>query len=171
MMKTTFLAFTAVTAILIAGHAQASGGLYITSDYHHSDKASLASIIFDGHDNGLSILQSLSDGTERNTLAVNITGNFDGGPLQAAFDAPLTVVGLQPGQLSQTGNGNAMTFTVNGSGNLFAASQEGAHNVLTAMITGDSNQAAVSQAGSGNTLSFTQNGNGNRLTVIQRSSY
>jgi hypothetical protein len=168
-MKTTFLAFTAVAAVLVAGHVQASDGLYLTSDYYHSDKASVANLTFDGDDNGLSILQIFKNGVGPNTLGVNITGDLDGGPLHAVFDAPLAVAGLTPGQLSQTGYGNEMKFTVKGSRNLFAASQDGARNVLTAMITGDSNQAAVSQTGSGNTLSFTQNGNGNRLTVIQRS--
>jgi hypothetical protein len=170
-MKTTVLAFTTVAALLVAGHAQASGGLFLTADYYHSDKAGEVNITLDGNNNGLSILQNLSNGIDRNILDVNIIGDLDGGPLQAAFDPPLTVVGLQPGRLRQTGGGNAMTFTVTGSRNLLAASQDGVHNVLTAMITGNSNQAAVSQTGSGNTLSFTQNGNGNRLTVIQRSSY
>jgi hypothetical protein len=168
-MKPAILALTAATVVLIAGQAQASGGLYLTSDYYHSDKASSASITFDGNGNGLSVLQDLQNGFERNRLDVNIIGDLDGGPLQAAFDVPLTIVGLAPGRLSQTGYGNAITVTVNGSRNLFAATQVGAHNVLTAMVTGNSNQAAVSQTGSGNALSFTQNGNGNRLTVIQRS--
>jgi len=174
-MNTKFLIVSAVAAMVAVGPAQASGGgLYLTADYSHADSSNAAAVSFDGNDNGLFVLQTFhSDGGQvgPNSLSVNIDGNFNGGPLNATFDVPLTSVGLAPGQLIQTGYDNTMAVTVSGGGshNLFAASQTGAHNMLTAMITGFGNQAAVSQAGSGNTLSFTQNGNGNRLTVIQRS--
>jgi hypothetical protein len=168
-MKTTFLALAAIAIALIAAPAQASGGLYLTSDYHHADTANAADVTFDGDGSGLSILQSFDGRGGPNSLGVNIVGDLDGGPLHAAFDMPLAPSGLLPGQLSQTGHDNVMTVIVSGSQNFFAATQVGSHNLLTAMITGHNNQAAVSQAGSGNTLSFTQNGNGNRLTVIQRS--
>jgi hypothetical protein len=172
-MKTRFLIVFAAAALVAVGQAQAGDGLYLTSDYSHADRSNAAAVTFDGNDNGLFVLQTFhGDGGHAgpNALSVNITGDLDGGPLNAAFGVPLASVGLTPGQLIQTGHDNTMSFTVNGgSRNFFAASQVGAHNMLTAMITGTNNQAAVSQTGSGNSLSFTQNGYGNRLTVIQRS--
>lgn len=168
-MKTAFAALITVAVGLLAGQAQASGGLYLTSDYYAADTSNAARITLDGNDNALAILQSFDNHGGRNTLGVNITGDLDGGPLNAVFDAPLAAVGPAPGQLTQSGHDNAMWITVSGSQNLFSAAQVGAHNLLTAMVTGNNNQAVVSQTGSGNSLAFTQNGNGNRLTVIQRS--
>jgi hypothetical protein len=168
-MKTALAVLITVATGLVAGQAQASGGLYLTSDYYAADSANAASVTLSGDSNALSIIQSFDGPGNRNSLGVNITGDLDGGPLNAVFDAPLAAVGLAPGQLMQTGNDNAMSISVTGTQNLFAASQVGTHNLLTAMISGNYNQAAVSQTGSGNSLTFTQNGNGNRLTVIQRS--
>lgn len=157
-----------VVAALFTGQAQADK-LYLTADFSSLDSANALSVGLDGDGNGLSISQTYSGSGAGNSIGVDITGDLNGGPLEAVF-APFTaVVGLAPGALIQSGYDNAMSITVHGSQNLFAAQQSGNDNSLTAAVTGNRNEAAIAQIGSGNTLSFTQSGNGNMLTVIQRS--
>lgn len=69
------------------------------------------------------------------------------------------------------GAGNSISYTVNGSNNLFAFAQMGAANSISGNVgtsgASNGNQVAVLQAGSGNGTSFTQNGGNNNLAVSQ----
>jgi hypothetical protein len=65
-------------------------------------------------------------------------------------------------------NGNTLTYTVNGSNNLFAFAQKGGGNSITGTVGSDSNQVAVLQVGNSNTTTFTQTaGPGNIIAVKQ----
>jgi hypothetical protein len=131
--------------------------------------ANVATLDVNGDYNRLQISQDFNGSGPGNSLSLRIDGDLNGGPLGTSFSAPLAAVGLSPGQISQSGSGNAMSIRVSGSGNLFAALQSGSSNMLTAAMIGHNNQASVAQYGSGNILSFTQNGTGNILSVVQRA--
>jgi len=135
----------------------------------------------EGDDNVLSIVQGLSNGANPNTIDVSIfgdgnnDGSFSGGVLVAAGKATgyQTFNDLQPGELSQKGQGNEMTLTVGldgtseGDDNLFAASQDGDFNILVGKIEGNDNQAVVGQTGDSNSVTFTQSGDANMASAIQ----
>jgi hypothetical protein len=169
-MKRHVAALVAIWVGLGAGAVRAdtsTNRLYIVGP---DDPANAAAVTAIGSYNAVSVDQTHSGRADANTLDIRITGDFNkGGPITPAFGPELAGVHLQPGQMVQSGYGNAMNVTVAGNANLFAFSQVGSANALTAMITGNNNQAAVAQFGSGNSLSFVQNGNGNVLSVIQRS--
>ncbi|WDR05524.1 hypothetical protein PSQ90_14780 [Devosia rhodophyticola] len=151
------------------GQAHASDALYITADYHSSANRNIANVSLLGDSNAFSIDQTFTGLGSVNSLSLDIIGDLNGGPLNTAFAPALASIGLQPGQIVQYGNANAMSVTLHGASNLFAAAQVGSNNMLTAMVVGNNNQSSVSQSGTGNSLSFTQNGNGNSLTVVQRA--
>ncbi|WDR01351.1 hypothetical protein PSQ19_10985 [Devosia algicola] len=162
----------AVLALLgsaIIGQAKASDTLYITSDYYASTSRNVASVSALGDDNAIAVQQIFTGRGGANSLDIDIIGDLNGGPLTSAFKPTVAEIGLQPGQIVQTGHDNSVAMSIRGTGNLFAASQVGSHNMLTASVMGNNNQSAVSQTGYGNSLSFSQNGNGNSLTVIQRA--
>jgi len=168
-MKTALALVVLAVASIGSSGAEASGGLYLTTDYHATGDYNSAAIRLVGDQNVLFMEQDADSFGGTILLNVDITGNLNGGPLGVTFSAPLMLTSLIPGQLVQTGHDNSITVTVAGSQNLLAASQFGSGNVLTAAIIGHNNQAAVLQSGNGNTVTFSQNGNGNSLTVIQRS--
>jgi hypothetical protein len=168
-MKWHLAAVVAITAGFAVGAAEASTStnqLYIVSNDQSANHAALAA---SGNYNAVFIGQTHDGELGANTLAIDIFGDLNGGPLAAVFDAAPARIGLNPGQIVQNGHGNAISVAITGNQNLFAISQLGAGNALTGVITGNNNQAAVAQVGSGNTFSFVQNGNGNVLSVIQRS--
>lgn len=127
-----------------------------------------AEIVMEGDGNRLEISQEHASGG-LNTIIATIRGDLNGGPLGATFTGAARLTGLQPGTLTQSGFGNAMTVEVEGSGNLFAFAQIGNGNTLRASITGHSNQAAVLQTGMNNFASFSQHGIGNIVSITQHS--
>ena len=102
---------------------------------------------------------------QSNFLTVTITGDRNGGV--GAFSPQIAGI-LTPGLLSQDGVGNALSVTVIGDDNVFAAAQTGAGNQAAIAITGVSNQALVSQTGIGNIATITQVGAGNIIAIRQR---
>lgn len=156
-----------ISAVLLmpAGAANANELVLLNED----GLSNHALATMEGSGNRLEIVQQHTGGLGANSIIVAIHGDLNGGPLGASFSGAATRTGLQPGRLMQEGFNNAMTIAVNGSGNLFAASQIGSGNSLRGSITGNANQAAVMQTGIGNHAGFSQNGTGNIVSIVQRS--
>ena len=129
----------------------------------------LATLNISGDLNVLMIEQTLTGGSDANSVTVSVSGNRNGGPQGSSFTGTPAQSGLTPGALIQSGFGNVMTVSVTGDDNLFAFSQVGNRNNIQATMIGYSNQAAVSQVGNGNFASFTQNGVGNMVNIRQIS--
>ena len=129
-----------------------------------------ADLVMVGNDNVLTILQEAPLGADAfNSVRVRLTGDRNGGAAGRSFGGAALATGLLPGHLTQSGLGNLMDISVDGSDNLFAASQTGSANQLAASIVGHGNQSAVRQTGNGNIANFSQVGNGNMVSITQTS--
>ena len=131
--------------------------------------ANTALLQIDGNQNRLQIMQDSSGFSSGNTLTLTIKGDLNGGPLASRFTGAALLPGLEPGSITQTGQGNSIAMDVLGSNNLFAVAQNGTGNIVTASITGLANQASVSQVGNNNVAGFSQSGIGNIVSITQRS--
>lgn len=153
-------------ALLAMQDAHAANELILISNNATTNSAVLDIV---GNGNRLEIQQNFTSGPLGNSIQVQIQGSLNGGPSGSAFTGAALRPGLAPGSLVQNGFGNAMTFEVSGSNNLFAAAQYGSFNVITASITGAGNQASVVQRGNNNFAGFSQTGFGNTVSITQTS--
>lgn len=122
-----------------------------------------------GLSNVLLLDQQATGGLGTNAIRVGITGDGNGGAAGATFSANIGSGGVHPGQLVQSGLGNAIDLDIVGDKNLFAVSQQGNYNVIHGVVEGFQNQVQVAQAGNNNFASFTQRGIGNSIIVSQLS--
>lgn len=153
-------------ALLAMQDAYAANELILTTN-----NATTNSAVLDiaGHGNRLEIQQNFTSGPLGNSIQIQIHGNLNGGPSGSSFSGAALHSGLTPGLLIQSGFGNAMSFEVAGSNNLFAAAQYGESNMITASIVGSGNQASIVQNGNGNFVGFSQTGFGNTVSITQTS--
>lgn len=165
-MKTIAIAAVAAAFTGSAQVAWAANDLILVN---LDEFANAAIVNIEGNSNRLQIVQDHFGGAAGNTISVSIEGDLNGGPLDAEFTGAARRAGLEPGMLVQEGFGNAMSFRVNGSNNLFAAAQIGNSNTIDAFIQGSYNQASVMQVGNGNFAAFSQNGIGNIVSISQTS--
>lgn len=100
-----------------------------------------------------------------NEITVTITGTDNNAVLRPG-DA-LRDLGLLPGQLLQSGDGNRVVIEVLGSGNQFGSRQTGDGGSARITQSGDGNRAAVVQAGQGTSAVVSQTGSGNSVSVSQ----
>lgn len=164
----TRVASAAALAMLVTTGAAAAATTNQISISRSSLESNALTLALEGSGNVLAIDQVASlDAASPNSMSVSITGDLNGGG--AAFTGAALLSGLQPGSLTQDGQGNTMALSVIGSHNLFAMSQTGASNAIDAHISGAGNQAAVIQAGMNNHLAFSQSGIGNIISVSQTS--
>jgi hypothetical protein len=86
----------------------------------------------------------------------------------------LTAATPTPGALSssvtQIGQGNAASVTLNGTGNLTTQYQNGSNNSSTLSVNGTQNAVTTTQIGSSNTTSIGVAGNGNSISNLQVGS-
>ncbi len=99
-----------------------------------------------------------------NTTEITLDGASNG---QGSFTGKAAGVGLSMATISQTGDMNDLTYSVEGSDNLFAFSQSGNGNEIRGVVDGNANQAAVAQTGNSNTSQFDQSGNNNNIGITQ----
>ena len=163
-MKRSIATLVVLAAAFCCNTVQASNSLSLASD----DVSNFAALDISGDGNGIAIDQTFDQLGGGNHISGSITGDSNG-LLGGSFSAPLSAVGLTPGQIVQSGHDNEISLSINGSQNLFAFSQTGNANALTASIIGNNNQAVILQVGTGNVVSFSQTGTGNMLSVVQRS--
>ncbi|SEP13677.1 hypothetical protein SAMN04490248_12820 [Salinihabitans flavidus] len=141
-----------------------------------NETAKLLELDIAGDDNTLQITQhftqsgsaAVNDST-RNILSITITGNRNGGVAETWRTSLPFASRLAPGEIVQSGFGNALSVSVTGHDNLFAMAQSGQNNRISGEIFGNSNQSVVTQAGTGNTTVFRQTGQRNNIVVSQRS--
>jgi len=114
-----------------------------------------------GDDNGLEVNQLGST----NYASVLIDGNSNGTPQLLTGKAALT--GLISGVITQAGNGNEVSLSIDGDNNAFGFQQTGDDNDITGSQVGNGNQAGVSQTSSLNVASFVQNGSFNVVGITQ----
>lgn len=126
-------------------------------------------LIADGNGNRLVLDQNGGTPQGNNRLSLALDGSRNGGPQGATFAAPLAGGGLEPGQITQAGSGNAIALAIRGDDNLFAVLQSGHYNSIHAEISGSGNQAVIAQFQSGNYTFMSQNGTGNIVNVQQTS--
>lgn len=129
----------------------------------------IADVTISGKANDLGITQLSSGGSSSNIARVSIVGDRNGGVAGGSILPAFAALGLVPGTIVQSGEGNSITLTVVGNDNLFALGQIGSGNVIAGMIGGTENKVAAIQTGNGNTLSFSVIGTGNTLTVSQHA--
>lgn len=86
----------------------------------------------------------------------------------ATFSSSVTsAVGLDQGNLYQSGDNNDMRLTVTGDNNLFAVAQWGDVNDARGTITGNLNELAVRQNGNANFAMATMTGDSNVAGISQ----
>lgn len=151
-----------------AVHANPTGNVLTLQTLDRA--TNLATVEFGGSHNTLSIAQaSPAVASSQNTIAVSVSGDRNGGGAAGALVPAPLLSGLPWGSLSQSGEGNSMSFSVTGSNNLLAAVQSGSSNSVSGSVAGSRNQAAVSQTGMSNVAAFSQVGQGNIVSITQRS--
>lgn len=115
-----------------------------------------------------------------NTLTLTIFGSRNNALINGGFTAGKPAAGtalslappLVPGDVRQSGAGNAITYTLGTSlapanDNKFAFWQNGDGNVIEGFTRGSANEVAIIQNGNANFAYFSQNGVGNVIGVSQ----
>lgn len=99
-----------------------------------------------------------------NSATLNFTGDSNG---VGSFSGLASSLSLGVAEVSQLGDDNLVSYTVDGNSNLFGFEQIGDGNSSVATVTGNDNQAAISQNGNNNDAPFTQLGDNNNIAVSQ----
>jgi hypothetical protein len=91
-------------------------------------------------------------------------------PRQALSAGPAASTGGLSSSVTQIGQGNVASATLNGASNITTQYQSGANNSSTLSVNGTQNAITTSQIGNSNSTSIDVAGNGNSISNLQVGS-